>query len=193
LFNAIAAPSIDAPKRSSWCRIRVTRSARSAEPRWNRGRKAPTFRFTNLLNALIRGWNDQRGKGNRPNSPARPPVGRHWLIGLSVRQLISGHVRCGSRSRHQEAAGIWPRKCAGSSAARRPRAARLRQARWAAGLHKMRRCGSGAFDVRYTLNSGAKFERRPMSDLGSRLCVARRPKHEDNDRSVRSRNGPGAV
>src|SRR6266446_5198020 len=41
-------------------------------------------------------------------------------------------------------------QCAGSSAARRPRAARLRQARWAASLHKMRHCGSGAFDVRYT-------------------------------------------
>jgi len=35
-------------------------------------------------------------------------------------------------------------------------ATRLRQARWAARLHKMRRCGSGAFDIRYTLNSGAK-------------------------------------
>src|SRR5229473_6606071 len=32
-------------------------------------------------------------------------------------------------------------QCAGSSAARRPRAARLRQARWAASLHKMRHCG----------------------------------------------------
>jgi hypothetical protein len=42
------------------------------------------------------------------------------------------------------------------SAARRPRATRLRQARWAASLHKMRGCGSGAFYVRYTLNSGAK-------------------------------------
>ena len=42
--------------------------------------------------------------------------------------------------------------------ARRPRAARLRQARWAASLHKMRHCGSGAFDVRYTLNSGAKSD-----------------------------------
>jgi hypothetical protein len=31
LCNAIAAPSTDALKRSSWCRIRVTRSARSAE------------------------------------------------------------------------------------------------------------------------------------------------------------------
>ena len=30
LFNAIAALSTDAPKRSSWFRIRVTRSARSA-------------------------------------------------------------------------------------------------------------------------------------------------------------------
>jgi hypothetical protein len=37
-----------------------------------------------------------------------------------------------------------------------PRGARLRSARWAASLHKMRHCGSGAFDVRYTLNSGAK-------------------------------------
>src|SRR5712672_3283935 len=57
-------------------------------------------------------------------------------------------------------------QCAGSSAARRPRAVRLRQARWAASLHKMRRCGSGAFDVRYTLNSGAKSNVRRMSELG---------------------------
>ncbi len=28
----------------------------------------------------------------------------------------------------------------------------------AASLHKMRHCGSGAFDVRYTLNSGAKSD-----------------------------------
>src|SRR5216684_5060164 len=55
---------------------------------------------------------------------------------------------------------------AGSSAARRPRAVRLRQARRAASLHKMRRCGSGAFDVRYTLNSGAKSNVRRMSELG---------------------------
>src|SRR6267142_117206 len=55
---------------------------------------------------------------------------------------------------------------AGSSAARRPRAVRRRQARWAASLHKMRRCGSGAFDVRYTLNSGAKSNVRRMSELG---------------------------
>jgi hypothetical protein len=27
-----------------------------------------------------------------------------------------------------------------------------------ASLHKMRHCGSGAFDVRYTLNSGAKSD-----------------------------------
>src|SRR5260370_23075484 len=55
---------------------------------------------------------------------------------------------------------------AGSSAARRPRAARLRQARWAASLHKMRRCGSGAFDVRYTLNSGAKSNVAGCPSLG---------------------------
>src|SRR4030088_1597930 len=59
-------------------------------------------------------------------------------------------------------------QCAGSSAARRPRGAPLRQARWAASLHKMRHCGSGAFDVRYTLNSGAKSVRMSESDLG---CV----------------------
>src|SRR3981081_1482413 len=59
-------------------------------------------------------------------------------------------------------------QCAGSSAARRPRAAPLRQARWAASLHKMRHCGSGAFDVRYTLNSGAKSVRMSELDLS---CV----------------------
>ena len=53
LFNAIAAPSTDALKRSSWCRIRVTRSARCAELRWNRGWKRPTFPHTNLLNVRI--------------------------------------------------------------------------------------------------------------------------------------------
>src|SRR5258708_39095111 len=55
---------------------------------------------------------------------------------------------------------------AGSSAARRPRAARLRQARWAASLHKMRRCGSGAFDVRYNPQQRREVERRRMSELG---------------------------
>jgi hypothetical protein len=34
--------------------------------------------------------------------------------------------------------------------------ARLRQATWAASLHKKSRCGSGGFDVRYIFNSGAK-------------------------------------
>ena len=47
-------------------------------------------------------------------------------------------------------------QCAGSPVARRLKVARLRQARWAVSLHKIRRCGSAAFDVRYTLNSGAK-------------------------------------
>src|SRR6202163_3361409 len=56
-------------------------------------------------------------------------------------------------------------QCAGSSAARRPRAARLRQARWAASLHKMRHCGSGAFDVRYTAKQRREAGRRRMSEL----------------------------
>jgi len=55
-----------------------------------------------------------------------------------------------------EVSATWRSFTAFKRATLRPRAARLRQARWAASLHKMRRCGSGAFDVRYTLNSGAK-------------------------------------
>jgi len=50
-----------------------------------------------------------------------------------------------------------------------PRAAQLRQARRAAGLHKMRRCGSAAFDVRYTLNSDAKSNVAGCPSW-SRLC-----------------------
>src|SRR5260370_29958600 len=56
-------------------------------------------------------------------------------------------------------------QCAGSSAARRPRAAWLRQARWVASLHKMRHCGSGAFDVRYTPQQRREVGRRRMSEL----------------------------
>jgi hypothetical protein len=53
LFYAIAALNTDAPKRSFCYRIRVTRSALSAALRWSRGRKAPTFPHTNLLNVGI--------------------------------------------------------------------------------------------------------------------------------------------
>src|SRR5262249_54180974 len=79
-FNAIAAPNTDALKRSSWCRIRVTRSAWSAEPRWNRGRKAPTFRFTNSLNVPIRSRNDQIGKSTELACPATLGALRPWTI-----------------------------------------------------------------------------------------------------------------
>jgi hypothetical protein len=34
----------------------------------------------------------------------------------------------------------------------------LDRRRQGASLHKMRHCGSGAFDIRYTLNSGAKSD-----------------------------------
>src|SRR5262249_30998875 len=76
-------------KRSSWCRIRVTRSARSAERRWNRGWKAPTFRFTNLSNVPIKSRNDQHGETQIEQTRLRGPS---WLSGLSIRQLVSG--RC---------------------------------------------------------------------------------------------------
>jgi hypothetical protein len=60
-------------------------------------------------------------------------------------------------ARYRSASGSPARPCntwiVGGKA---PQAARLRQARRAASLYKMRRCGSGAFDVRYTFNSGAK-------------------------------------
>jgi len=42
-------------------------------------------------------------------------------------------------------------------------------------------------------STAARSRTSPDVRVGSGLCVARRPRHEDNDRSVRSRNGPGAV
>src|SRR5882757_3769569 len=85
---------------------------------------------------------------------------------------VLADARTGKNGRHAVAIGVrpsrWLRECerCRTSSSRScnaldrrrqcPRAARLRQARWAASLHKMKRCGSGAFDVRYTLNSGAK-------------------------------------
>jgi hypothetical protein len=68
LFNAIAAPSIDALKRSSWYRIRVTRSARFAGPRWNHGWKTPTFPHTNLLS----GHGQKAGMSSHPKRPRDP-------------------------------------------------------------------------------------------------------------------------
>jgi hypothetical protein len=61
LFNAIAVPSTDALKKSSWYRIRVTRSARSAGLRWSLGRKTPTSHNTNLSNIQPESRNDYPG------------------------------------------------------------------------------------------------------------------------------------
>jgi hypothetical protein len=58
LSNAIAVPSTNALKISSWHRIRVARSARSAELRWRRGGKASTFPHSNLLNVQTESRND---------------------------------------------------------------------------------------------------------------------------------------
>ena len=46
----------------------MTRSARSAGPRWNRGRKAPTFPHTNLLNV----HRQNAGKTSHPKRPRDP-------------------------------------------------------------------------------------------------------------------------
>ena len=68
-----------------------------------------------------------------------------------------------------EVSATWRSFTAFKRATLRPRAARLRQARWAASFHKMRRCGSGAFIYP---QQRREVERRRMSELG--LCVARR-------------------
>ena len=54
------APSTNALKQSSWYRIRVTRSARSAGLRWSRGGTAPTFPHSNLSNVQIEGRQPKR-------------------------------------------------------------------------------------------------------------------------------------
>src|SRR5882672_3899637 len=60
LSDAIAAPSTNVLKQSSWYRIRVTRSARSAGLRWSRGGTAPTFPHSNLSNVQIEGRQPRR-------------------------------------------------------------------------------------------------------------------------------------
>ena len=67
----IAAPSTDALKRSSWYRIRVTQSARSAGLRWNRGEKAPTCLPSNLLNVQTESLNDSPAGRPRDLAAAR--------------------------------------------------------------------------------------------------------------------------
>ena len=87
LCNAIAAPSTDALKRSSWYRTRVTQSARSAELPSNRGWKAPTFPNTNSSNVL-ESRNDTspvrliwfRQKANIESSGASQDQGAHFVI-----------------------------------------------------------------------------------------------------------------
>jgi len=63
LSDAIAAPSTNALKQSSWYRKRVTRSARSAGLRWSRGGIAPTFPRSNLSNAQTESRHDSKCAG----------------------------------------------------------------------------------------------------------------------------------
>jgi hypothetical protein len=116
LFNAIAAPSTDALKRSSWHRIQVTRSARSAGLRWSRGGKAPTSHHMNLLNV-------RRQKvgmtSHRPRDPTGLLTGKRTVQGAySGMSESSGHrsCKCGAvydRSEHiAEAREISSFECA---------------------------------------------------------------------------------
>jgi len=84
LFNAIAAPSTDALKRSSWYRKQVMQSAQSAALRWNRGWSPPTFPHTNLLNV----HRQKVGRTSRPKSPSGPTnsPSRCWSSGASELQ-----------------------------------------------------------------------------------------------------------
>ena len=95
----------------------------------------------------------QEGTGIRPpsetaNAISSKPASENQIIAYRMCWLQECE-RC--RTSSSRSCNALDRRRQGA-----PRAAQLRQARWAASLHKMRRCGSGAFDVRYTLNSGAK-------------------------------------
>ena len=69
LCNAIAAPSTDALKRSSWYRKQVMRSAQFAALRWNRGWSPPTFPHTNLLNVHRQKMGRTNHRPKRPRDP----------------------------------------------------------------------------------------------------------------------------
>ena len=93
----------------------------------------------------------QEGAGIRPrsetaNAISSKPASENQIIAYRMCWLRECE-RCRTSS---------SRSCNALDRRRQDAPTRLRQARWAASLHKMRRCGSGAFDVRYTLNSGAK-------------------------------------
>ena len=106
------------------------------------------------------------------NSPVWPPLPRCWCF-RGERPKGTLMISCSCTCRRGQAVlrpvhprqPTWQRLTRSSARGQRPTsgrgwrtAARLRQARWAASLHKMRHCGPGAFDVRLTLNSGAKSD-----------------------------------
>ena len=105
LFNAIAAPSTDALKRSSWYRTRVTRSAQSAALRSNRGWSPTTFPHTNLLNVHRR----KVGRTSRPKSPSGPTdsLSRCWSSGAGERQARVSIRRPAIRHRKGAVGVMW--------------------------------------------------------------------------------------
>jgi hypothetical protein len=112
LFNAIAAPSTDALKRSSWHRIRVTRSARSAGLRWSRGKKAPTFPHTSLLNV----HRQKAGMTSHPKRPRDPNQLAKSIIDIATAQKPDrdptpeeqGKDPAAAVLEGREGAGRWP-------------------------------------------------------------------------------------
>jgi hypothetical protein len=113
LFNAIAALSTDALKRSSWYRKRVTRSARSVGLRWNRGRKAPTSQHTSLLSVRQRG--PRRTKGHvswRPPSLPRQTTRNRSRRELRANRGAQWFLLAGSQSLQAESCQYQPRGAA---------------------------------------------------------------------------------
>ena len=127
-----------------------------------------------------------------------------------------------ARSRHQEGAGIRPRSETANAISSKPASENQIIAYHMCWLRECERCRTSpsrscnaldrrrqgapgplvfineTLQIRCLLMSdipstAARSRTSPDVRVGSRLCVARRPRHEDNDRSVRSRNGPGVV
>ena len=76
--------------------VRVTRSARSVGLRWNRGRKAPTFPYTNLLHVQTESRNDWRDGRILSSCPFRVKL-RPWRTRARGPLVpVNGHRQLGA-------------------------------------------------------------------------------------------------
>jgi len=103
LSDAIAAPSSNALKQSSWSRKRVTRSARSAGLRWSRGGTAPMFPHSNLSNVRT------ERRHETPNALVR----RSNLVSVPLKAINPG---CSAGATLVHAAGFFFGLCCGRRA-----------------------------------------------------------------------------